>query len=71
MEPAVALGFLTGDGAVDLDSVEGEALQIGQRGIAGAEIIERQSRAEILDPSQNLRREFRIFHHQAFAELQL
>ena len=31
---------------VDLDGVEREALQIGQRGMAGAEIVERQSGAE-------------------------
>ena len=34
---------------VDLDGVEREALQIGERGMAGAEIVERQAGAELAD----------------------
>ena len=40
---------------VDLDGVEREALQIGERRMAGAEIVERQTGAELLDARQHLR----------------
>ena len=41
------LRHLAHEGLVDLDRVEGEALQVGQRRIAGAEIVERQAGAEV------------------------
>jgi len=34
------------EGFVDLDLVERESLQIGERGVAGAEIVEREGHAE-------------------------
>ena len=39
--------------------------------MAGAEIVERQTGAELLDAGQHLRGVFRIFHDQGFGDLQL
>ena len=41
------------EGTIDLDRIEGEALQIGKRGIAGAEIVEAETGAEFVDAGQN------------------
>ena len=49
----------------------GKALQIGERGMAGAEIVERQAGAEFADARQNLRGMLGIFHHQRLGEFQL
>ena len=59
------------EGLVDLDGVERKALQIGQRGMAGAEIVQRQADAEFADAGQHLRRVFRVFHHQRFGQFEL
>src|SRR5262245_57657189 len=40
---------------VDLDGVEREALEVGERGMAGAEIVERKAGAELADASEHLR----------------
>jgi hypothetical protein len=52
------------EGLVDLDGVERKALQIGQRGMAGAEVVERKPGAKLADARQDLRGMFGIFHHQ-------
>ena len=49
----------------------GKALQIGQRRIAGAEIVEREPGAKLADPLQHLRGVLGIFHHHGFGELEL
>ena len=49
----------------------GKALQIGERGMAGAEIVERQAGAEFLDAGQHLRGMLGIFHDQRFGDLEL
>ena len=56
---------------VDLYCVEGKALQIGERGMAGAEIVKREPGAEFLDAREHLRGVLRIFHHQRFSDFQL
>ena len=56
---------------VDLDHVEQEALQIGERGVAGAEAVERQSRAEITDALQHLRGVLGVLHDQRLRKLEL
>ena len=43
-----------GPAAVDLDGVEREALQVGERGISGAEVVERQLGAGAAQPLENL-----------------
>ena len=67
----VAEAVAAHEGLVDLDRVEREALQVGQRRIAGAEIVERQAGAELAHPRQHLRRVFRVLHHQALGHLEL
>jgi len=56
---------------VDLDLVERKAAQIAQRGIAGAEIIERDPHAEALDPAQRGKRILGVLHEDAFGDLEL
>src|SRR6516162_6936322 len=56
---------------VDLDGVEREALQVGERGVAATEIVERQARAKVADALQHLRGVLGILHHQRFGELEL
>ena len=62
---------LAHEGLVHLDRVEREALQIGEGGIARAEIVERQTGAEIAQAREHLGRVFRILHHQALGHLDL
>ena len=71
MHRLVPLPFWRTKDLVDLDRVEREALQIGQRRIAGAEIVERQARAEIAQARQHLRGIFGIFHHEALGHFEL
>ena len=49
----------------------GKALQIGERGVAGAEVVERQAGAEFADALQHLRGVLGILHHQRLGELEL
>ena len=62
---------LAHEGLVDLDRVEREALQVGEGGIARAEIVERQAGAEIAQAREHLGRVFRILHHEALGHLDL
>src|SRR6266849_997740 len=59
------------EGLIDLERVEREALQVGERGMSGAEIVERQAGAELADAGQHLRGMFGVLHHQGFGELEL
>jgi hypothetical protein len=56
---------------VDLDRVEGEAGEVGERGMARAEIVEREAEADILQLVEDEARLFRILHHDGFGEFQL
>ena len=56
--------------AVDLDGVEGELVEIGQRGIAGAEIVERQAGAGVRQLAQHGGRLLRVLHHQRLGDLE-
>src|SRR5262249_15631854 len=56
---------------VDLDRVEREALQIRQRRMAGAEIVERQAGTELAHAREHLRGVFRILHDDRLGQLQL
>ena len=55
---------------VDLDGVEGKARQVGERRIAGAEIVERQADADLLQLGEHVAGLLGIVHHQRFGELQ-
>src|SRR5262249_47422677 len=57
--------------AVDLDGVTREAVQIAQRAIARAEIVEREARAEALEPGENLDGALWVLHDEGFGDLEL
>ena len=59
------------EGAVDLDLVERERLQIGQRRIAAAEIVHRDAHAERLQPPQQRQPAVEIVDQHAFGDLEL
>src|SRR4051794_3608984 len=46
-DTAVAGAAAAHEGLIDLDGIEGKALQVGERGITRAEIVERQAGAEL------------------------
>ena len=56
---------------VDLDRVEREALQVGERRMAGAEIVEREADAELAHARQHLRGIFGVLHHQRLGQFEL
>src|SRR5262245_9516183 len=68
---ARALAVRPYEGLVDLDGVERKALQVGERGVAAAEIVECQARAKVADALQHLRGVLGILHHQRFRKLEL
>ena len=57
-------------GAVDLDLVERERLQIAQRGIAAAEIVHRDAHAERLEPAQQRQAALEILDQHAFGDFE-
>ena len=56
---------------IDLDGVERKALKVGERRMAGAEIVERQPGAELADARQHLRGVLGVLHHQRLGQLEL
>jgi hypothetical protein len=65
-------GLKVGDeAAVDLDLVERERLEIGQRGVPGAEIVHRDADAERLQPSQQVEGAGEIADQHALGDLDL
>src|SRR6267154_1557020 len=59
------------EGAVDLDLVERERLQIAQRGIAAAEIVHRDAHAERLQPPQQRKAAIEILDQHALGDFEL
>ena len=57
------------EGLVDLDLVEGERLQIGQRGIAGSEVVHRNADTERFQPAQDGDRAGEISDQNALGDL--
>ena len=64
----VALLLAGDEGAVDFEAIELELLQIGQRRIARAEIIQRDSYAEDAQIIQNIAGDIRIREQHAFSD---
>ena len=56
---------------IDLDLVEGERLEIGQRGVSGAEVVHGDPHAERLEPAQDRNGAGEILHQHAFGDFQL
>src|SRR3712207_9517337 len=57
--------------AVDLDLVEREPLEVAQRGVPRAEVVERQAHAEGSQPLQDGHRAPRVGHHGVLGDLAL
>nr|GFB67140.1 hypothetical protein [Tanacetum cinerariifolium] len=55
------------EGAVDLQHIDRELLEVVQRGIAGAEVVDRDAQAQALEAVQDLHRFADLAHQDAFA----
>ncbi|MNM31227.1 hypothetical protein D3C81_417990 [compost metagenome] len=64
-------GDFAHEGDIDLQLVDGEALQVGQAGIAGAEIVDGNLDAQRLEVAQHGDGFLGIRHQRAFRQLQL
>src|SRR4029079_16422694 len=62
---------LADEGAVDLQRVDREALQMRERRVARAEIVDREPDTERLDRAQNLHGALGVVHDHAFRDLDL
>ena len=68
----VRVGADVGDErAVDLQRVQREALQIVQRAVTGAEVIDRERKPEFLQRQQRAPPRFGVLHEHPFGELEL
>ena len=57
--------------AVNLHLIQRQLLQVRQRGVSGAEIVECEACAELAYPLQHLRSVLRILHHHGFGKFKL
>ena len=64
-------GDVLDEGAIDLDLVERETLQVAQRGIAGAEIVQRDPNAELAQLVQHVQRRFVVANEHGLGDLEL
>ena len=58
------------EGAVDLQRVEGEAVEVGERGVAGAEVVEDEPHADLAERLQGGHRGGRLLDQDALGDLQ-
>ena len=56
--------------AVDLDLVEVELLEMAERDVAGAEVVERGGDADRAQPGEHLERALGVGHHDVLGDLQ-
>ncbi len=70
MAPAFVAMQIADEGAVDLQCVDGQAVQIGQRRIAGAEVVQQQQNAHRFQLLEQIDRVIGFFHHHAFGDLE-
>jgi hypothetical protein len=54
---------------VDLDLVDGEHLQMGHRRVAGAEVVDRRTYAQVVDLTQDVDRHVGVGHHGVLGDL--
>ena len=59
------------EGPVDLQLVDRHLAQVGQRGVAGAEVVDRQARAEVAQPGHGGQRPLGVGHDHALGDLEL
>src|ERR1041385_7450189 len=57
--------------SINLERIDRQSLQRGQRREAGAEVVDRDVDAHTLQPAQHLRRKLRVLHDGALRQLQL
>ena len=75
MQPTIAASLasarsLAHEGLVDLQPVERKFLQVGQAGIAGAEIVECDVDAQPLNPPERLQRAFVVLQQDVFGDFE-
>src|SRR5471030_93119 len=63
-------GNAGGERAVDLQRVDREALQVGQAGITGAEVVQRQGHAQRRDAVHDADHAVDVVHQRAFGDFQ-
>jgi hypothetical protein len=63
-----AFGHVVDEGAVDLDFVEGQPLDVAERGVAGAEVVDGQADAEGLDLAEQRQALFGLRHQHGFGD---
>src|SRR3954451_860669 len=68
---ALARRQLVDEGPVDLELVEGEALEVAERGIAGPEVVHGEPDAERPQAGEDRRRLFRVADQHALGDLEL
>src|ERR1051326_2739023 len=69
---AVRVGVDVADeGLVDLERVDREALEVGERRVAGAEVVERDADAELLQLREDPQRDLGRLHRRRLGDLQL
>ena len=56
---------------VDLDRVERQVLQVGQRRVAGAEVVEHEPDAHVAQPAERPDPDLGLVHHDALGDLEL
>src|SRR5690606_33341111 len=64
-------GNVMHEGAVDLELADGKALEIGKRGKAGAEIVDRDAHAQAVHAAQQAGDMVDIVHGGSFGQLDL
>src|SRR5438105_1961670 len=56
---------------IDLQLVDREAMQIAERGVAGAEVVDSKTAAELANALDDRERHFRILHDRALGDLEM
>ena len=67
--PDVARSFLD-ERTIDLEDVDGQVLQVGERGVAGPEVVHREAEAQLLQLPQARNHRARIDHDQALGDFE-
>ncbi len=64
-------GQIADEGAVDLERVDREALEVSERGVAHAEVVDRKAHSHFLDLVEHPARALGVLDHHALGELEL
>jgi hypothetical protein len=67
----LVVGNVLDKAAIDLDHVDGEFLQVTERGVAGAEVVHRQGQAQALEAAELVAGVVGGLQQQAFGQFQL